>query len=134
MIRFLKLLLAGSAIFLTYLLVNAIVNEPAEGKVVVEEETTEEVVVVTETATVTIAETETATETTEDTPEVTEVEEEFIPLKWDGRNIKKFAKKNGGVIVTINGVKYVQIGDAYYFTKGKGKAYVRTKDGEVIKL
>ena len=66
--------------------------------------------------------------------EVEEVEEEvFVPLKWNGKSIKKFARDNGGIIVTIKGVKYAKIGDAYYFSKGKGNAYVRYK-GEIIKL
>ena len=63
-------------------------------------------------------------------------EPEFVPLKWNGKKINKFAKDNGGSIVTVpiegKATKCVKIGDAYYYKKGK-LVFVYFK-GKTIKL
>ena len=112
-------------------------QKPAEGIVLVTVEPTEEA----EQGTDETVPTETTTDTldlpVEETEEVVEeeveeVEEVFNPLPFTGKRLKAFAKKYGGRIVVVGGLKTVQIGDDYYYKKGDG-LYVR-HNGVEIKL
>ena len=111
------------AIFLAILLVGE-VKKPATGTVEVEVVEVETVEV--DTVEVEMPEPQPIPDP-EPMPEPEVEEPVFVPLKWNGKRMAKFAKDNGGVIITIDGVKYVKIGNAYYFKKGKD-VYVRIKN------
>ena len=114
---------------ITYSIVNTVQNEPAEG--VVEVQPTDPVPVEpTETTTVVIEPMPIPDPEPLPTPDPEPVV--FVPLKWDGKRIGRFAKDNNGVIVVVGGIKTVKIGDAYYYKKGKS-VYVR-HNGIEIKL
>lgn len=126
---FLKILLALLVLLGGVKLYKSLTSE-AEGPVVVMEEPAEEPVM----DEVEVEVEEPAEEPVEEPAEP--AEPEFVPLKWNGKKINKFAKDNGGSIVTVpidgKATKCVKIGDAYYYKKGK-LVFVYFK-GKTIKL
>lgn len=113
---------------------NTIKNEPATGMVV--KDTV--VVVVKPTPLEVVVE-----EVVKEVPEVMETPTNtFVPVKWNGRSIKKFAKVNGGVVIDVStdprakelgGKKGVRIGSAIYFKGNKKNVYVYYA-GEITKI
>ena len=109
-------------------------QKPAEGVVMLEAETTEEVVTEEESADPVEVVTEEVEEVIEEVEEVVEEvkEEVFKPLAFTGKRLNAFAKKHGGRVLVIGGIKAVKVGDDYYYKKD-GVLYVR-HNGIEIKL
>ncbi len=139
--KLLLVLLAGTAVYFTYKIVDSVKNKPAQGLVEVEvmDMPTEDVlgpVEVSEEPVMGPME-EPMMEEVVETPVV----EEFMPLSFTGKGIKKFAEANGGMVLDVRvdaraeelgGKKGVKVGADIYF-KGKDGNYV-FHNGEVIKL
>ena len=139
------LLIAGAGVF-SYLIVNTLKTEPATGVVVVEPmEPVEVTPTETTTVVVDVPEPDPKPVDPEVIPEVV-----FEPLKFNGKRIGKFAKANGGKVMSITNTyaraligfgldkanlptKVVKVGGDLYFKAADGTLYVAHK-GQLIKL
>lgn len=129
------ILLALVAIFFGVKEFLSSIEKPVSGpvEVIVVSEETETVTV----GPVTVTVSEVTTKTTEEVEEV--AEPVFMPLMWDGKKIKKFAKKHGVKVMKLDntyGRALINMGLAkenlpLMVVKVSGDLYFKAKDGTV---